>query len=71
LRSVILSKQNYTMNDQWKKFWENYDAIESENEDGLYIQVGKQLMKYIFNRPIPAWFVGDLNGVKVLDGHIV
>lgn len=29
------------MSDQWKKFWENYNTIEPEKEDDLYIQVGK------------------------------
>ncbi|KQT23209.1 hypothetical protein ASG22_12550 [Chryseobacterium sp. Leaf405] len=53
------------MSDQWKKFWESYNAIEPENEDDLYIQVGKTVNKAPVSKEVFQSFVNDV--VEKLD----
>lgn len=48
------------MSDQWKNFWENYNTIEPENENDLYIQVGKTANRAPVSKEVFESLVNDV-----------
>lgn len=50
------------MSDQWKKFWENYRAIEPTTEDDLYFQVGKTANQAPISKEVFENIINDIVG---------